>query len=140
MQLVREHSATVVSARWAPVDWPGLKNGISVRELISIFFFFFKVQVGNELSNILPKFSHARKKTHHHHYKSWHEGTENALTLSQIGVVPALAAFTCYKTIKKASGHSLILTFFNVDMFLFFPRLLILFQGIWKVQRIIWYI
>ena len=34
-QLVREHSATVVLARWATVDWSWQKNGISVRELIS---------------------------------------------------------------------------------------------------------
>ena len=34
-QIVREHSATVVSARWATVGWSGIKSGISVRELIS---------------------------------------------------------------------------------------------------------
>ena len=35
-QLVREHSVTVVSARWAIVDWPSdLMSGVSVRELIS---------------------------------------------------------------------------------------------------------
>ena len=34
-QLVREHSATVISARWATVDWSWHKSGISVRELIS---------------------------------------------------------------------------------------------------------
>ena len=44
---------------------PGLKNGISVRELMSISFFFFflmKAQAGNELSNILPRSSLAKEK------------------------------------------------------------------------------
>ena len=40
---------------------PGLKSGISVHELI--FTFKKKMQVGNEWSNILPKFSQARKKS-----------------------------------------------------------------------------
>ena len=35
MQLVRERLTTVVSARWATVDWSGIKSGISVHELIS---------------------------------------------------------------------------------------------------------
>ena len=35
-QLVMEHSATVVSARWATGTDSGIKSGISVRELISI--------------------------------------------------------------------------------------------------------
>ena len=39
---------------------PGLKSGISLSELISTFK--KKAQAGNELSNILPKSSHARKK------------------------------------------------------------------------------
>ena len=36
-QLVRKHSATVVSSRWASLDWfwPEKWNGIGVRELIS---------------------------------------------------------------------------------------------------------
>ena len=38
---------------------PGLKSGIRLRDLI---FTFKKAQAGNELSNILPKTSHARKK------------------------------------------------------------------------------
>ena len=42
---------------------PGLKNGISVRELISTLK--KKAQAGNELSNILSKSLHARKKNHH---------------------------------------------------------------------------
>ena len=33
MQLVREHSSTVVSTRWVTVDWSGIKSGISVHEL-----------------------------------------------------------------------------------------------------------
>ena len=44
-------------------NYPGLKSGISLRELI----FSWKkkkekAQAGNELSNILQKYSHARKK------------------------------------------------------------------------------
>ena len=39
---------------------PGLKSEISLRELISTLK--KKAQAGNELSNILPKSSHARKK------------------------------------------------------------------------------
>ena len=42
---------------------PGLKSGISLHELISTKKKKRKKeQVGNELSNILPKSSHARKK------------------------------------------------------------------------------
>ena len=51
---------------------PGLKSGISVRELISTKKKRRrkkkkkrKVQAGNELSNILPKSSHTRKKPPH---------------------------------------------------------------------------
>ena len=40
---------------------PGIKSGISVRELIS--YLKKNAQVGNELSNILPKFSHEEKAT-----------------------------------------------------------------------------
>ena len=40
---------------------PGLKSGISVRELISTKK-KKNAQAGNEMSNILPKTSHARKK------------------------------------------------------------------------------
>ena len=39
---------------------PGLKSGISIRELISTLK--KKTQARNELSNILPKISHVRKK------------------------------------------------------------------------------
>ena len=41
---------------------PGVKGGISVRELISIEKEKKKVQAGNELSSILPKSLQARKK------------------------------------------------------------------------------
>ena len=41
---------------------PGLKSGISVRELSSTKKKKKKAQAGNELSNILPKCSWARKK------------------------------------------------------------------------------
>ena len=40
---------------------PGLQSEISVRELISTFKKKKKAQAGNELSNILPKLSHAKK-------------------------------------------------------------------------------
>ena len=43
---------------------PGLKSGFSVREVISTDK--KEPQAGNELSNILPKSSHARKKPPHH--------------------------------------------------------------------------
>ena len=42
---------------------PGLKSGITLHELISTLKKKKKkAQAGNELSNILPKSSHARKK------------------------------------------------------------------------------
>ena len=41
---------------------PGLKSGISVCELISTLKKKIKMQVGNEWSYILPKFSYARIK------------------------------------------------------------------------------
>ena len=40
---------------------PGLQSEISVRELISALKKKKKARVGNELSNILPKSSHAKK-------------------------------------------------------------------------------
>ena len=46
---------------------PGLKSGISFRDLI---YTFKKAQAGNELSNILPKSLHARKKKKSHHHDS----------------------------------------------------------------------
>ena len=55
----QEQSSQLAEPLWTD---PGLKNGISVRELISTFFFFFKVQAGNESWNILPKSLHARKR------------------------------------------------------------------------------
>ena len=50
------------SAQFAEPLWtdPGLKSGISLLELISTLK--KKVQVGNKLSNIFPKSSHARTK------------------------------------------------------------------------------
>ena len=36
-QAFREHSVTVISARWATVEWSWPKGGISVRKLISTF-------------------------------------------------------------------------------------------------------
>ena len=42
---------------------PGLKSGTSVRELISTLKKKKSAQAGNELSNILPKSSQARKKS-----------------------------------------------------------------------------
>ena len=41
---------------------PCPKSGVSLHELISTFKKTKKTQVGNELSNILPKLLHARKK------------------------------------------------------------------------------
>ena len=44
----------------------GVKSGIGVRKLISTLKKKKKAQEGNELPNILPKSSHAKKKSHHH--------------------------------------------------------------------------
>ena len=45
---------------------PGMKSGISVRELIfALKKKKKKARAGNELPNILPKFSHARTKPPH---------------------------------------------------------------------------
>ena len=59
----RPHSSQLVEPLW---NTPGLKSGISVRDLISTSKKKKKkrkkVQVENELLNILPKSSHARKK------------------------------------------------------------------------------
>ena len=67
----------VIWACWTTVDWSWPKSGLSVRNLFSTLK---KVQVGNELSNSLPKSSHARK-THHHHPQSlicrdWYENDQ----------------------------------------------------------------
>ena len=65
MQLIREHSATVVSAYWATVDWSWPTEWIKCVELISISKKGKKkkkAQAGNEWLNILPKSSQARKK------------------------------------------------------------------------------
>ena len=52
------------SSQFAEPLWtdPGIKSGISVRELISTLKQTNKAQAGNEGSNILPKSSQARKK------------------------------------------------------------------------------
>ena len=52
----RSQSSQLTQPLWTD---SGLKCGISVRELISTFK---KGQAGNDLLNILPKSSHARKK------------------------------------------------------------------------------
>ena len=64
-QLVREHSATVVSLAEPLWTDSGVKGGISVREQISTSKKKEKkkkAQAGNEWSNIIPKSSQARKK------------------------------------------------------------------------------
>ena len=61
-QLVREirsQSSQLAEQLWTD---PGVKSEISVRELISTLKKKKKSQAGNELSNIAPKSSHARKK------------------------------------------------------------------------------
>ena len=62
----RSQSSQLAEPLWTD---PGLKSGISVRELIYalkkkiiIIITAKDLQAGNELSNILPKSSHARKK------------------------------------------------------------------------------
>ena len=63
-QLVRKQSVTVVSARWATVDWSWPKEWIwcARASLHLLKKKLKKAQAGNKLSNILPKSSHARKK------------------------------------------------------------------------------
>ena len=62
-QLIREHSVTVVSARWVTVVWSWPEEWFFfVRELISFKKKKKKMQTEIELSNILPKFLHLRKK------------------------------------------------------------------------------
>ena len=58
----RQGNTQSQSSQLAEPLWtdPGLASGISVRELISTIK--KKAQAENELSNILPKSSHARKK------------------------------------------------------------------------------
>ena len=62
-QLFREHSATVVSALWASVDWSWPKewNQCAPPDL----HFKKKAQTGSGWSNILPKSSQARKSHCH---------------------------------------------------------------------------
>ena len=56
----RSRSSQLAEPLWT---YPGLKSGISLRELISTANNNNKkAQTGNEFSNILPKFSHAKKK------------------------------------------------------------------------------
>ena len=55
---IRPQSSQLAEPLWTD---PGIKNGISVRELI-FFFKKEKAQAGNEWSNILPKSPKARKK------------------------------------------------------------------------------
>ena len=58
---------SVVSARWATVDWSWHKEwNYCARANLNLK----KAQAGNEWSNILPKSSQARK-SHHHHHSSW---------------------------------------------------------------------
>ena len=54
----RSGSSQLAEPLWTD---PGVKNGISLRELISTLK-KKKPQTGNELSDILPKSSHAKKK------------------------------------------------------------------------------
>ena len=66
-ELTRKSSGNTwsLSSQLAEPLWtdPGLKSGISLCELISTLKnCFLKAQAGNELSNILPKSLHARKK------------------------------------------------------------------------------
>ena len=68
-ELIRNSSGNTWS-QWSQLAkplWtdPSLKSGISLRELISTLK-IKKAQAGDELSNILPKSSHARKKPPHY--------------------------------------------------------------------------
>ena len=54
----RPQSSQLAEPLWTD---PGIKSGISVHDLISTLK-KKKAQAGNELSNILPKSSHAGKK------------------------------------------------------------------------------
>ena len=56
---IRSQSSQFAEPLWTD---PGRKSEISVCELISTEKKHRKVQTGNELSNILPKSLHARKK------------------------------------------------------------------------------
>ena len=60
MQLVREHSATTVSARSATVDWSGIKSGNGMRK--QTFTLKKKAQMGNDL----PKTPGKWEKSHRH--------------------------------------------------------------------------
>ena len=61
------------SSQLAELLWtdPGLKSGINVHNLISHLKINLNMQVGNQLSKILPKSSHAKKKSRYHHYLCW---------------------------------------------------------------------
>ena len=72
-QRTRPQSSRLTGPLWTD---PGLKTGISVRDLISTKKKKKKrkekkeMQAGNELSNILPKSSYARKKPPPQHFPS----------------------------------------------------------------------
>ena len=56
MQLLGEHSSTVVSAHWAIVDWSvAYKSGTGMHELISTQKKEEEAQVGNDSMNPLLK-------------------------------------------------------------------------------------
>ena len=61
-QFIREHSATVISARWASVDWPGVESGISARKVISTKKKRKKSAGGEWVVEHSPKSSQVRKK------------------------------------------------------------------------------
>ena len=68
----RPQSSQLAKQLWTN---PGVKSGISVRKLISTLKKEEKkeetAKAENELSNILPKSSHARKCYHHHHHHNF---------------------------------------------------------------------
>ena len=61
---IQPQSSQLVVPLWTD---PGIKSGISVRELIPTnnIFFFFKAEAGHDWSNILPKCTQERKSHHH---------------------------------------------------------------------------
>ena len=61
--ITRQGTLSPQLSQLAEPPWtdPGLKSGISMRELISIKRRRKKAWAGNELLNILPKSSHTRK-------------------------------------------------------------------------------
>ena len=70
-QLIREHSATIVSACWATVDWSWIKRV----ELVCMSWSPLKkkkkkVWVGTESSKVLPNSLCVQGESHHHHHLS----------------------------------------------------------------------